>query len=456
MLASAQYRGDDNWPDRWQLLVIVAVMLFLLFCLLSPANCGDGLRAARPVLIIATRDDCYYCRVFDNYYFSHREFREAIQRAYGVPQKLDTAKPMQEARAKRLGIDRVPSFVAVRGDAVLSIHVGFDDTEECVSEFMRDLKIEWPPSEMPQQQASPKPQIQSPPAAGPGTIQSPVPQSETVDRFAREGVSKLINETQSLAKQQLETQSSVEQLQTSLAGLATQLSRTSDKIDANQAALAQQLKASETSTTLSVQQSIQQILSQVNNSEAEQQRPPPKEQHLTPVPDAIFPSLPDLGPPGQLPGTMPEQTEEAKPASGDTASRWLAVLSFVGKTGLAIAAPEIAIPGTAALGVIGYGLTWLRNRRRSRQPGPIGSATNPIRVSDTSEVKTETKFVVNETDVLGEAFQEAIRRVGNQHRETSPAVTDALRQVVGAAEQLAHGRRVARRPTKLTQPETIP
>jgi hypothetical protein len=81
---------------------------------------------------------------------------------------------------------------------------------------------------------------------------------------------------------------------------------------------------------------------------------------------------------------------------------------------------------------------------------------NPIRVADGGDVRTETKFVVTETDVLGEAFKEAIRRVGNTHRESSPHIVEALKQVDAAAMQLAHGKRVTRRPAMAPVSESDP
>jgi hypothetical protein len=76
----------------------------------------------------------------------------------------------------------------------------------------------------------------------------------------------------------------------------------------------------------------------------------------------------------------------------------------------------------------------------------LGHSSNPIVVSDSYGPRTETKFVRHETDVLGESYAEAIRRVGNMHRESQPGIIDVLKQVDSAAQQLAHGRRVVRRP----------
>lgn len=170
------------------------------------------------------------------------------------------------------------------------------------------------------------------------------------------------------------------------------------------------------------------------------------------VPPDISPEIiPTIPVPAQ-PAARPAPSSVPSP----TAGKWLAVLGWLAKTGVAIAAPEIALPGSVGLTLAGFALTWLRRRRAARQPGVLGTAGNPIALRDHGTVRTDTKFVVTETDVLGEAYAEAVRRIGNLNREKHPQVVDILQQVHGVAQQLAHGQRIVRRPSTLSASETLP
>ena len=137
-----------------------------------------------------------------------------------------------------------------------------------------------------------------------------------------------------------------------------------------------------------------------------------------------------------------------------TGDKWLQLGAWAARTAVTIAAPEIAIPGSAALTAAGLALSWLRRKRQARQPGVLGSRSNPITVHEPAAVQTETKYVVTESDVLGEAYREAARRVANTYREKNPAIVDVLKQLDGAATQIAHGARVQRRQPAAS--ETLP
>jgi len=86
-------------------------------------------------------------------------------------------------------------------------------------------------------------------------------------------------------------------------------------------------------------------------------------------PDSVIPGITGINtptPPPDVPAISPEIL--SPPAeSHNTAGKWLAVLGWLGRTGLAIAAPEVAIPGTIALTAIGAGLTWIRHRSPDQQ-----------------------------------------------------------------------------------------
>ena len=137
------------------------------------------------------------------------------------------------------------------------------------------------------------------------------------------------------------------------------------------------------------------------------------------------------------------------PGIGD---QWSGVFGTIASGLVTVAAPQYAIPLSLLTTAAGVGITWYRRRKQNRL---LGTATNPITVQNT-RTATATKYVVHESDVLGEAYREAVRRVGNDHRESNPFVIEILQQVDGVAEQLAHGQRIVRRPQTAAAAETLP
>ena len=145
-------------------------------------------------------------------------------------------------------------------------------------------------------------------------------------------------------------------------------------------------------------------------------------------------------------------------SSSPTAAKWLAVLSWAGKAALTVAAPEVALPASAGLTVLGGLMTWARRRRQQKAASvpQLGTRANPITVSEPAQIRTETKYVVHETDMLGEAYREGIRRVGNAYRENRPDIIEILKQVDAAADQIFHGQRVVKRPQTAQVSENSP
>lgn len=419
-------------------LMISAAILFLL---IGAGSAGTG-TAEKPVLFIVHSDSCLPCRVFDRVFCNRDNFQTALRRACEL-RELDWDVPAQRAAAVSLGVDRLPTYVVVRRGQIVAKHIGFTSSsaapavDRAIAELMASLRIEWPPAE-PEAAPRPAPRTPAPGPASPAPAASPV--APVVDRDAREAITRLATQSQELAENQQKTQRQVE-------ALGAGLQEIRQGVDSSTRDLRSQIdtRASESSTQLeAITQTLRQTIG-LNASTREDLQTFVREQleqrHGQPatghgISTEITPAAP-----------------AAAPGESPTASKWLRVLTWVGKTGLSIAAPEIAIPGSLGLTVAGLGLRWLIRRR---QPKPIGTAENPIRVNDAGEVRTETKYVVSETDVMGEAYKEAIRRVGNANRETAPHVVDLLKQVDAAAGQLAHGKRIVRRPSTAPVSENDP
>jgi thiol-disulfide isomerase/thioredoxin len=380
----------------------------LLFPLVAFAQ-----QRSKPILYIVHADWCPPCRVFDTTFTRNEEFQTALRRAADL-RELDWEKPDERQFAiERLRVDRVPTYVLVRDGQILSRHQGFTSSlaqasvNEAIRDMMSRLNIEWPPA---REQAKPAPR--SEPRIEPRSV------GPTIDQGARDAIQKLSSEvTESNESLRSQIESSSKESRTQLQTISETLQKS--------------IESTRSSTREELQTIIRERIQAAtgpNNSKA----------------------TPDIS--TEIPGARSETTP-SESAAGPVASKWLRVLAWAGKTGLAIAAPEVAIPGSIGLTVAGLGLRWLMKRKK---PKPLGSVENPIRVADDGNVRTETKFVVTETDVLGEAFKEAIRRVGNTHRESSPHIVEVLKQVDSAATQLAHGKRVTRRPAMAPVSENDP
>lgn len=390
-------------------------------------------RPEKPTLMIVHADWCQPCRVFDKVFEIDPVFRRALQQAFTL-KSLDWQVPSERAAAVAMGIERVPSYVVLRGNRRVAVSEGFAfdmnaaAVDTAIAGLMNDLHVEWPPARM---EDPPKSEPKPPRVVAPDPPR--VNAGPTVDQIARDGITKLASESKQLRDAQQETQKAV-------AGLQTDVSAVRSQVSESREILSQQLKQSHESTrselttiTDRLKESIERTILQP--APAVQATPP-----ISPVPDA------------HIDGTVISTEMKSVPV----ASKWLSVLAWAGRTGLAIAAPEVAIPGTALATAAGFALQMLRRRRAARQPAPLGHASNPIVINEAGPVRTETKFVRTETDVLGESFAEAIRRVGNLHRESQPNIVDVLQQVDAVARQLAHGQRVVRRPVNEPTSETIP
>lgn len=395
-------------------------------------------RPEKPTLMIVHAGWCQPCRVFDKVFEIDPVFRRALQQAFTL-KSLDWQVPSERASAVAMGIKRVPSYVVLRGDRRVAVSEGFAgsmnaaEVDTAIAGLMNDLHVEWPParSEAPQKPEPKPPRVVAP---DPPRVNA----GPAVDQTARDGVTKLASETKQLRDAQQETQKAVEGLQVDVSAVRSHVTESREFLSRELQQSRESSRSELETITERLRQSIERtIVNEVPSNE---------------VP-AIQPAAPVAAAPG-APIDGGDISTEMKP--GPTASKWLNVLAWCARTGLAIAAPEVALPGSAILTAAGFALQMARRRRAARQPAPLGHPSNPIVVSDAGPVRTETKFVRTETDVLGESYAEAIRRVGNIHRESQPMIVDVLQQVDAAARQLAHGQRVVRRPTNESTSETIP
>lgn len=390
----------------------------------------------KPTLYIFHASWCPPCITFDRTFEKNEDFRTALQRAANL-RSLEWENAADKAYAERtLKVDDVPSYVLVRNGRIVAKHVGFTcdpkAVDAAISNLMQSLNIEWPPA---RSEVTPRP---DPPRVPPVIAPEPL-----VDREARDAITKLATQSKDLTDDVRELRNHVTESNKVLRS----------QIESGSAAVRELQNQVSKSNTDS--KSHFETISQTLQKSIESSRQSTREELQTIIRDrlAIDGTRSAKGP-ETAPAAAPISTEiQSEPVAGPTASKWLRVLAWAGRTGLAVVAPEVAIPGSIGLTAAGLALRYLMKRR---QPKPLGTVENPIRVTDPNEVRTETKYVVSETDVGEEAYKEAMRRVGNAHRETAPHVIDVLKQVDAAAKQLVHGKRIARRPSTAPVSENEP
>ena len=392
-------------------LAIIA-LLFLFFPLVA-----FGQDNRQRVLIIVTRDYCPPCAVFDRVYTIDKELREALHRAFDV-RELDLCVPSQRIAAERMGVKAAPAFIVLRDGKPVSSHYGFSATMEVQSvnraivDLMDDLGVEWPvPRAAPPRKSppsAPRAPAQSPPSNPRPEIPwkpVPLPTEQTgpmIDQVAREQIGQLDRKIDSVRS---EVSDSSRRLQSQI----EQSTRDS--------------KSHFESVTNSIKESIKESSLIERSKIIEREQPQP---------------------------AKPEPIEQTQPTE-QTSSKWMQVLGWAAKTGLAVAAPEIALPGAAGLAVLGFGWQWLKSRRHSRQrpaqSAPDRAPATPavVRV-DHERRQSENHYIVKETDKVGEAYKEACRRVAAARKSDQPGIVDVIKQIDHVAAEIVRGRTIVDRP----------
>jgi len=153
----------------------------------------------------------------------------------------------------------------------------------------------------------------------------------------------------------------------------------------------------------------------------------------------------------------PASSSESTNAGDESAAARSRGVSWAGRLArltLAIAAPEIAIPGSLALSVAGFLLGRWRERKRRRRdlsagPPPVETV---VRLPDEPRRTTENHYIVQDTDTTGEAYKEALRRMAATYKSDRPGIVDVVKQIEHLAGELIRGRRVATRPQNEPRP----
>lgn len=345
---------------RWRLY-----LLALVCCL--PFVAGQARPAQKPIMFVIHADWCAPCRNFDRVWCDRRDVRDALHDAFEV-RELDWEVPAQQAEAIGLGVTQVPSYVVIRGNRRLAMSVGFTTRQDrvavntAVARLMADLFVEWPRVRTDLRSDLPDVSAASPP------VQSPVPRPECnpqIDQKARDAVDQLASHSRELQQAQEKTAGAVESLQTDVAEVRSIIGEVQSHVEQSREAITHSLEESQASTQTELRSMADRLRESI---ERNRESIPPNGESIT-VPGE---SSPDIS--TEIP-------------IGPTASKWLNVGAWIAKVGVAVAAPEFALPLSVGLGAAG----WLVNRFRRGQglrpdtfPGRSVPA-GPVR--DNSEVE---------------------------------------------------------------------
>lgn len=401
---SADQEGEAEMIRKAGLIALAIIaILFLFFPLVA---CGQEDR--QRVLIIVTRDFCPPCDVFDRVYTIDRELREALHRAFDV-RELDLDIPSQRLAAERLGVKAAPAFLVLRDEKPVSTHFGFSPTMEvqsvnrAIADLMDDLGVEWPvPRAEPPRKSEPAPRRPAP-EPQPEIPWKPLPLPEkagpVVDQVAREQIGQLDRKVESVR---------------------SEVSQSASKL---QSKIEQESRESR-SQFESISKSIKESISLIDREKIIERERPAEPAKPEPI----------------------EQAEATEP----TSSKWLKVLGWAAKTGLTIAAPEIALPGAAGLAVLGLGWQWMKGRRQARRQRPVDATAAEIPPAvvrvDQERRQSENHYIVKESDTVGEAYKEACRRVAAARKSDQPGIVDVIKQIDHVAGEIVRGRKIVDRP----------
>lgn len=371
----------------------------LLMCVVGLSASAIADPPAKPILLIVHSDECPPCRVFDRVYTLDSELRSALNRAFDV-RELDMGVPSQRLQAQQYNVKDVPTYIVLRDGKPVSTHRGFSSTMEvaavnrAIADLMDDLQVEWPLPRV-------DPPRKSPPASPrvePKPIASTSHPGPTIDQVARDGITKLAGQSRELQASQNRTEQRVEAIAADVRDLSTEV------------------RQSHTQISRTVEQSLKTIQSE---------RVSTREQLEEIIRKRITLERPAAEPTRDISTEIPATDS----APGPTASKWLRVLAWAGKTGLAIAAPEIAIPGSIGLTVAGLGLRWLFGRRSK------GKATAAAQRVDTRvvpiavdapivppKIHTETHFVEIDSDRHRQAHAWAKEQLARRYPGASPTL----------------------------------
>lgn len=407
---------------------LLSALLFLqlnVMCSLTAAVSATSV-SQKPVLLVVHSDACLPCRDFDRAWQSDERFRTALQNLFDV-RSLNWNNPQQRKQAQDLGVSLLPSFVAQTSDGWSDPVAGYVDTPDGKADLLNVLRLTQPQVRAPRPERraeSDRPPVQT------------VTQSTTIDTEAREQIRQISRTQQAIGEDLKELSSAVnrsvsdsrktaEQLQSvqqDVAGIRSEVGRTAQS-------LTQQIRQTREATRSDTRTELRTVTERLNST----------------ISETIHDRLKHIS--TEIPvAKTPRQDPAGNPVAG-----WIL------KLGLSGAAAYFGLP-IAGAGLAAGVVSWIVTRRRSRRraaAGPIDGASGDrvtVLREDVTRKTTDNHYVVKETDRVGEAYKEAIRRTCAAYKNDKPGIVDVARQIEHVANELLRGQDVTARAAQAPRP----
>lgn len=371
-------------------------------CLLVLALCvAEGPQTERPVLFIVHSASCPPCRSLSADYNRNAAFRKALQSRFDLRQ-LDAGRQDQWAIAQSWGVTRIPSFVLqdTNGRRQPPI-VGYFGPNDLLSRLSTPVTAPIP---------TPTPQ-----SSAPSPARSPVPVVPLVDTEARTRIEEISQTQEKLGENLTELHSSMNKSLTRVEGQVEDLK---ESIEETTDQMARQMQDSHTQARTETRSELNQVRSSIENTLTER---------LTSISNEISTARP------------PEKDQSA-------GSSLFGGLIRTGLTGLLV---SFGLPAAGAGLAVTVGSwlirRWLQRRRTS-------ATTVAVVREDSVSRTTANHYVIKETDRIGEAYKEAIRRVVAAYKSDHPGIVDVARQIEHVVQELLRGQDVDARASQATRP----
>jgi len=394
------------------------VTIAVLMC----AVAVGGQPHARQTLYIFHAESCGPCRQLDRALRTDAAFKQALESRFCIHSiDMQTQRPSERKLIARLKITAVPAFVVLANGQEVTRVVGFWPGKK--RELVAALSVRANPA------------VNGPQRTQPPQPKQPKQRPRQVEPEQSSEIQRLLDSIDHLSRRLDDAEGERERLLDQAEDDRHQaLQNQNQKHAAELKALRQQLRnaASAHSHESSKAEDAEQLDSIFGSSETLRD---------SPAADA------------------PEQTAQPPPTNDSTASEsGRSTLGWIARVGLMVAAPEVAILGSAALTVAGFFLGRWRERRRRRNGSrwsdpPIShDRTTVVRLPEQERTTTENHYIVKETDDVGEAYKEALRRMTATYKSDKPGIVDVVQQIDHIAGEIIRGRRVTDRPNKQPRP----
>lgn len=396
-------------------------LIFLsLFLLASTAN------AQRLTLMYFKSATCGPCRAFAGackhpITGASTQFFNELERRYDVKPAIDVNVCPQVAQQN--GIKVVPTFILLRNGVEVNRVTKFRNTAELLHELSQVQDIQ-------QKQFRPT----EPRLTPPRTIERPPPRDESrevellkTNDYLQQTIEAMERDRQAERTSAKELRRLLNEKQTAFDVEVERLRRMSEQNRRE----AETIRSSSVSQIETIRTEASQRINELiaKREQAGRQSQTLNQQTLSPA------------------GSMPQEQARPPTKSSPTWDKWKEWGTWGAGIALTLLAPEVAIPGSAGLAALGYGISWLR-KRKQRQPilEPQPSPVEVVLGQSRDRLQTENHYITKEVDHIGNAYKEALRRVMAVTKDRSPGVVGLVKQVEHAAEEIIRGVDINKRP----------